>query len=46
MKKWANTAIFGREGLWDLLIENGTFVKIVKAGTHDFDRCETLDLSG
>ncbi|OCA88669.1 cytosine deaminase [Bacillus sp. FJAT-27986] len=46
MKKWANAAIFGREGLWDLLIENGSFLKIVEAGTGEFDSCETIDLSG
>jgi len=46
MKKWANTTIFGREGLWDLIIENGTFTKIVEAGTSGFDYCEKIDLAG
>ena len=46
MQKWANAAIFGREGLWDLIIENNTFKKIVEAGTSGFDNCETIDLEG
>ncbi|MBD3110144.1 cytosine deaminase [Bacillus sp. AGMB 02131] len=46
MKKWANAAIFGREGLWDLIIENDTFTKIVEAGTAGFDNFETFDLEG
>ena len=46
MQKWSNASIFGREGLWDLLIENGSFKKIVKSGTSGFDDCETIDLNG
>ena len=46
MQKWVNAAIFGREGLWDLIIENGTFTKIIEAGTAGFDDCETVNLEG
>ena len=46
MQKWANAVIFGREGLWDLIIENDTFTKIVEAGSAGFDYCETIDLAG
>ena len=46
MQKWVNAAIFGREGLWDLIIENGTFTKIIEAGTAGFDECETVNLEG
>jgi len=46
MQKWANAVIFGRKGLWDLIVENNTFTQIVEAGTAGFDHCETIDLEG
>ena len=46
MQMWANATIFGREGLWDIIVENNTFSKIVEAGSLVLDNVETIDLSG
>lgn len=46
MQMWANATIFGREGLWDLIIENNTFSKIVEAGSLHLDNIEKIDLNG
>ncbi|MFS0784552.1 cytosine deaminase [Bacillus sp. 1P06AnD] len=46
LKKLANASIFGREGLWDLLIKDGRFSQIKEAGTLTAENAETLDLQG
>ena len=46
MQMWANATIFGREGLWDIIVEHNTFSKIVEAGSLVLDNVETIDLSG
>lgn len=46
MQKWANATIFGREGRWDIIIENNAFLHIVEAGSLAFDNVETIDLNG
>ena len=46
MQMWANATIFGREGRWDLIIENNTFSHIVKAGSLALDNVEKIDLNG
>ena len=46
MQMWANATIFGREGRWDLIIENNTFSHIVEAGSLALDNVEKIDLNG
>ncbi|WP_019242950.1 MULTISPECIES: cytosine deaminase [Bacillus] len=46
MKTWANASIFGKEGLWDIIVENGRFSKIIEAGSSKYDNCEVTDLKG
>ncbi|MGN1402314.1 MAG: cytosine deaminase [Bacillus sp. (in: firmicutes)] len=44
MKKWVNASIYGREGLWDIVVKDGLFLSIKEAGSQDGLDCETIDL--
>ncbi|WP_042348052.1 cytosine deaminase [Bacillus massiliigorillae] len=46
IKMWANATIFGREGLWDIIIENNRFSQITKAGTNNYSIDHKIDLKG
>ena len=47
MKKWANAAIFGKEGLWDIVVKDGRFFSIKEAGAKDSKNYEeVVDLKG
>lgn len=46
MNKWSNAKILGREGLWDLFIEDGKFTKILPAGQEQTEGLETVDVKG
>ncbi|MGM9985832.1 MAG: cytosine deaminase, partial [Bacillaceae bacterium] len=46
MQKWANAAIYGREGKYDLFVTDGKIKQISPAGTVTIEGVETIDLDG